>query len=405
MDKNGFFRRSGSLAMTRRLSRAAIVMALYGFMTPMTANANPFLAKPGEAPTTVQVATCAVSGGFIHLYTAMDNGLFEKYGIKVDHKFISGSAMNLAALSADEISFLYCAADGTIPGLASGVDGKLIASPLIGLPYVLLAHKDIKRLEDLKGKSIGVSKAGDLDDRLMKTMLKKFNLSTADVSIRPIGGSQPERYNAMMGGIVQAAPVTPPLDARGRKDGLNVIFNLKDLNLPFIYSSVHTNLKTLKERPQLVQRFVAAVAEAVHFAEKNPDKAKASLSKVLRINDSEILQSAYDAYAVSLVNRAMLVPANALAEAVEVARDNGTNVRKKPAELFDNSFAEQLTKSGFLKELWGRAAVTEIDHKKQFCLSIRHPKAAGQTPEMLRLTESSVLDESKKSGFMERLKK
>jgi NitT/TauT family transport system substrate-binding protein len=352
MDKNGFFRRSGSLAMTRRLSRAAIVM-LYGLMTPMTVNANPFLAKPGEAPTTVQVATCAVSGGFIHLYTAMDNGLFEKYGIKVDHKFISGSAMNLAALSADEISFLYCAADGTIPGLASGVDGKLIASPLIGLPYVLLAHKDIKRLEDLKGKSIGVSKAGDLDDRLMKTMLKKFNLSTADVSIRPIGGSQPERYNAMMGGIVQAAPVTPPLDARGRKDGLNVIFNLKDLNLPFIYSSVHANPKTLKERPQLVQRFVAAVAEAVHFAEKNPDKAKASLSKVLRINDSEILQSAYDAYAVSLVNRAMLVPANALAEAVEVARDNGTNVRKKPAELFDNSFAEQLTKSGFLKELWG----------------------------------------------------
>jgi NitT/TauT family transport system substrate-binding protein len=212
-------------------------MALYGFMTPMTVNANPFLTKPGEAPTTVQVATCAVSGGFIHLYTAMDNSLFEKYGIKVDHKFISGSAMNLAALSADEISFHYCAADGTIPGLASGVDGKLIASPLIGLPYVLLAHKDIKRLEDLKGKSIGVSKAGDLDDRLIKTMLKKFNLSTADVSIRPIGGSQPERYNAMMGGIVQAAPVTPPLDARGRKDGLNVIFNLKDLNLPFIYSS------------------------------------------------------------------------------------------------------------------------------------------------------------------------
>ena len=104
----------------------------------------------------------------------MDNGLFDKYGIKVEHKFISGSAMNLAALSSDEISFLYCAADGTIPGLASGVDGKLIASPLIGLPYVLLAHKDIKRLEDLKGKNIGVSRAGDLDDRLMKTMLKKL---------------------------------------------------------------------------------------------------------------------------------------------------------------------------------------------------------------------------------------
>jgi ABC-type nitrate/sulfonate/bicarbonate transport system substrate-binding protein len=339
--------------LRRLLSPLSILVTLYGFMPLTTANANPFLAKAGEAPITVQVATCAVSGGFVHLYTAIDNGLFDKYGIKVDHRFISGSAMNLAALSSDEVSFLYCAADGTIPGLASGIDGRLVASPLIGLPYVLLAHKEIKRLEDLKGKSIGVSKAGDLDDRLMKTMLKKFNLSTADITIRPIGGSQPERYNAMMGGIVQAAPVTPPLDARGRKDGLNVIFNLKDLNLPFIYSSVHTNPKTLKERPQLVQRFVAAMAESIHFAEKNPDKAKAALSKVLRINDSEILQSAYDAYAVSLVNRSMLVPGNALAEAVDVARENGTNVRKKSAELFDNSFAEQLGKSGFLKELWG----------------------------------------------------
>jgi uncharacterized protein (DUF488 family) len=93
--------------------------------------------------------------------------------------------------------------------------------------------------------------------------------------------------------------------------------------------------------------------EAVHFAEKNPDKVKASLGKVLKISDMDTLQSAYDTYAVSLVNRSMIVPASALAEAVEVARDTGTNVRKKPAELFDNSFAEQLAKSGFLKELWG----------------------------------------------------
>jgi ABC-type nitrate/sulfonate/bicarbonate transport system substrate-binding protein len=109
----------------------------------------------------------------------------------------------------------------------------------------------------------------------------------------------------------------------------------------------------LKEKPHLVQRFVAAMAESVYFVEKNPDKAKASLSKVLKISESEILQSAYDAYAVSLVNRSMIVPANALAEAVDVARESGTSVRKKPAELFDNSFAEQLQKSGFLREIWG----------------------------------------------------
>src|SRR5213594_1548367 len=254
--------------MVTRIS--ALLVSL--FFLPFSSFANPYLVKLGERPASLRIATCAVSGGFVHLYTALDNNLFDKYGLKFEHIYIRGSAPALAALSGDEIQFVYCAADGTIPGLATGVDAKLVASPLIGLPYVLLAQKDIKRLEDLKGKSIGVSKAGDLDDRLMKTLLKKYNL-TADVQIRPIGGSQSERYSAMMGGIIQAAPVTPPLNALGKKDGFNNIYNLKDLNLPFIYSSVHASSKTLKERPQLVQRFVAAMAESVYFVEKNPDKA------------------------------------------------------------------------------------------------------------------------------------
>ena len=38
---------------------------------------------------------------------------------------------------------------------------------------------------------------------------------------------------------------------------------------------------------------------------------------------------------------------------MEVARQKGNNVRKKPPELFDNIFAEPLAKSGFLKEIWG----------------------------------------------------
>ncbi|HMF47131.1 MAG TPA: hypothetical protein VK603_00715 [Candidatus Saccharimonadales bacterium] len=49
----------------------------------------------------------------------------------------------------------------------------------------------------------------------------------------------------------------------------------------------------------------------------------------------------------------MVVPVNALTEAIEAARETGTNVREKPADLFDNSYVDQLSKSGFLKELWG----------------------------------------------------
>ena len=40
--------------------------------------ANPYLPKPGEAPLTARVGTCSITGGFVHLYTALFNGLFDK---------------------------------------------------------------------------------------------------------------------------------------------------------------------------------------------------------------------------------------------------------------------------------------------------------------------------------------
>jgi ABC-type nitrate/sulfonate/bicarbonate transport system substrate-binding protein len=192
-----------------------------------------------------------------------------------------------------------------------------------------------------------------LSFRLSRALLKKFNLSEEDVKLRPIGGSQSERHNAMVQDIIQAIIVTPPLDVRGIRDGFNLVYRLNDLNLPFIYSSLHSNPKTIQERPQLVQRFVAAMAESAQFVEKNPEKAKASVGNALKQKDPEVLQSSYDAYAKTIVNRRMLVPASQVADAVEIARQTETNIRHKAAEIFDNRFAEDLEKSGFLKEIWG----------------------------------------------------
>ena len=319
-----------------------------------SAFANPYLAKPSEQPLSARVGSCSITGGFIHFYTALFNGLFDKYGLKIEHVTLRGGIVSLAALSADEIQFIYCSADPMIPRMAAGADAKLIGSPLVGLPWVLMGRKEIRRPQDLKGKTIAVSRPGGLTDQLAKAVMKKFNLTTQDVKLLHIGGTgQLEPYNAMVQGLTQATFLTPPLDVRAKRDGFALIYNLNDLDVPSVYSSVFTNAKSLKERPALVQKFVAALAEAIFFVEKNPEKSKAALAKVLSINDQEVLQSAYDAYAKTLVNRPITVPATAVAQAVELAREDGTQIRKKPAEIIDNSFAEQLEKSGFLKELWG----------------------------------------------------
>ena len=134
-----------------------------------------------------------------------------------------------------------------------------------------------------------------------------------------------------------------------------MIYNLNDLGFPFIYSSLFTNSKTLKERPQVVQKTVAALAEAVHFVEENPGRAMAAVGNTLRIKDADTLRSADEAYAKNLINRRMIVPAKLVAETLDIARDDGMKIRRKPSEIFDNSFVERLETSGFMKELWGGA--------------------------------------------------
>ncbi|MGZ8445800.1 MAG: ABC transporter substrate-binding protein [Candidatus Binatia bacterium] len=333
--------------------RLAIALFLLTAPLALNAAANPYLPKPGERMVSLRIATSAVSGGFIHLYSALDYGIFEKYGFKIEHIYIRGQSPALAALAADQLQFNYGAADGSLPGIAAGVDVKFVASPLVKLPYVMIARKDIRRPEDLKGKSIGVTRPGDLSARLSRQVVRKFGLSADDVTIHPIGGSQSERYQAMLGNVVQAILVTPPLDIRAKIDGFNIIYRLIDLDIPFIYSSLMTNYKMLRERPDLVQRMVAALAEAVYFVEKNPDKAKAAVAKAMRVKDEDALQTSYNVYAKEIVDRTMVVPGNTVREAVDIARESGTVVRRKPEDLYDNSFVNNLEKSGFLKELWG----------------------------------------------------
>jgi len=331
---------------------AALLTLILFFGGGAAAQVNPYLARSGERPISMRIATCAVSGGFAHLYTALENNLFEKYGFKIEHVFIRGSGPSLAALMADEIQFLYCAADATLPSLAAGIDVKLVAAPLVKLPYVLVTRKEIRRMEDLKGKALGVARAGDLSDRLSRAMVKKFNVP--DVIMRPIGGSQNERYQAMVANLVQGVVVTPPIDVRAKNDGYNVLYRLIDMDIPFIYSSLHASSRAVRDRPEMVQRMVAAFAEAIHYVDKNPGKTKSAIAKIMRTKDEEALQVSYNVYTKDIVDRRMIVPGQAVADSLELYRSLGTPVKRKAEDIFDNGFVNNVEKSGFQRELWGR---------------------------------------------------
>ena len=74
----------------------------------------------------------------------------------------------------------------------------------------------------------------------------------------------------------------------------------------------------------MIQRMVAAFAEAIYFVDKNPAKAKAAIAKVMRVKDEEALQVAYNVYTKDIVDRRMIVPSAAVADSVELLRSLGT---------------------------------------------------------------------------------
>jgi NitT/TauT family transport system substrate-binding protein len=285
----------------------------------------------------------------------MEGNLFEKYGLRVEQTNISGSGASLAALTSNEIQFLYCAADATIAGMASGIEAKLVAAPLVGLVWLMIARPEVRTMADLRGKSVGIPRVGDLADRLSRLALERNGLRpNVDVDLRPTGGSQPERYQALLMDVVQGNVLTPPMDARARQDGLNIVYDLADLGIPSIYSSAHASNTAIRDNPQMVQRFVAAMAEAVHFTEKSPEVARQALRKVLNLEDPDALDSAYRAYAQKHINRRLSVPFDAVSAGIEDAREQGSPVvARGPEDIATNQFADDLERTGFLQQLWG----------------------------------------------------
>src|SRR5437773_1105530 len=182
------------LGMTTVVARALVVVVLLvlgtacggggpaAVPTPTgaaaVAGAGAYLVQPGEQPTAVKAAWCAISACFVQMFVVRDYNLFARYGLDVQTSQFTDS---LAALQAGEIDFLFCAAAATIPGLATGLDATIIAAPLVGLPYVMVARQDIHSVQDLKGRKIGIYRQGNLDDRLSHAVLEQEHMPADSV--------------------------------------------------------------------------------------------------------------------------------------------------------------------------------------------------------------------------------
>lgn len=90
----------------------------------------------------------------------------------VELVYLRGGRVSIATLAANEMQFLYCTADSLILALAAGAKAKLIASPLVGLPWVVIAGKEIRRPEDLIGKILASTHLRGARDLVARAIMK-----------------------------------------------------------------------------------------------------------------------------------------------------------------------------------------------------------------------------------------
>ena len=175
-----------------------------------------------------------------------------------------------------------------------------------------------------------------------------------DVALVSIGGP-PDRFVALQAGRVDAILIQPPLTLRAQKAGFNRLADLVDLGLDYVGTSFGTTRAVIDKKENVVRRTVKALIEGIHFYKTNKPASLKTIGKLMKTDDLEALEEAYNAYAIRLMAR---VPYPTLRGVEAILDDLGkTNPKAKgadPKRFVEARFLKELEDGGFVTQLYGK---------------------------------------------------
>ncbi|HEY3304305.1 MAG TPA: ABC transporter substrate-binding protein [Candidatus Binatia bacterium] len=301
------------------------------------------------------IAHSALSASQAILYVTRDAGIFRKHDLDPQIVYIVGGPTNTAALISGGVDYNIFAGPSSVAANLAGADTALLMSFVNTLEHSIYTHAAIKKPADLKGKRIGVARSGSSDHYGATVALKKWGLEPdKDVALVAIGGP-PDRFLALQAGRVDATLLQPPLTLRAQKAGFNRLAALVDLGLDYVGTSFGTTRAVIEKKEDLTRRVVRAFVEGIHFYKTNKPTSLKTISKLMKTDDAEALEEAYDAYAVKFMAR---VPYPTL-KGIEVILDDlaKTNPKAKgadPKRFVEPRFLRELEESGFVAKLYGK---------------------------------------------------
>ena len=168
----------------------------------------------------IAVAYSAISATQSGFYLAKDAKIFDKHGLSVDPVYVAGGSRVAQAIIAGEFAVALAGGNIVFANLAGG--DIVTYGGVVNVPsFYLYVQPAIKTQEELRGKTLGITRYGASTDFTLRFLLKKWGLEPdRDVKVIQMGG-QPEILAGMQAGVIHGGVLSSPGDFKAKRTGFS----------------------------------------------------------------------------------------------------------------------------------------------------------------------------------------
>lgn len=301
----------------------------------------------------VTIAYSSISGNMAPLWITQDRGFFRKYGLDVQLVFIESGTTTVQSLISKDVTLAQMAGAGVVQSRLRGSDVVMIAGVINTLTFKFYVDKNIKQPDQLKGKTLAVTRFGSSTDFALRYALERYGLAPEkDVAILQ-AGSMPAIIAALETGKIQGAMLSAPFTLRAKNMGFPLMADLQMLGLEYQHTGLATTQALIKSRPDLVRSAMKAYVEGIHYYKTHRAESLAVLAKYLKTTDTDILTDVYEDVGLRLTAEKPYPTLRGIDIMLrELATTNPKATAARPEEFVDLTFIKELDTSGFVDRLY-----------------------------------------------------
>lgn len=301
----------------------------------------------------LRVIYSAIGGSQASVWVPYEAGIFRKHGLDVELLYVAGGGRAAQVVQSGEVPIGIFTGGAVINAHLAGGDLVVVASSMNVMTFAVMARPEIKRIEDLKGKKIGVSRFGSATDFGLRYAEEKWPLKRQrDFAVLQMGGVT-DVFNALRAGTLDAAVINAELAILARREGYRELADIAKMGINFPTSSIITTRSFIKRSENTVRKFIRAFVEGVHFAKTQRAATIKVMQKYLRSSDTSMFDELYEMYIVRNIPRIPRPSPESLKTVMEQMVETDPRVANlKPEQFIDARFFQELEKEGFVQKLW-----------------------------------------------------